>query len=66
VLVELNDADGARTANADIIAAIASLPRTTQDVRHIPSAEVPSDLDEIEAVADEAEVVDSGFVTDCR
>ena len=61
LLVELNDADGARTANADIIAAIASLPRTTQDVGHIPSAEVPSDLDEIEAVADEAAVVVPGL-----
>ncbi len=61
MLVELNVPDGACIPNAEIIAAIASLPRTTRDVGHIPSAEVPSDPDEIDVVVDEATDVISGF-----
>lgn len=54
LLVEMAMPDGMQTSNADLVAAISALPRTTQDVAHIPSADVPNDVDDIDSFMDEA------------
>ncbi|MBI5461642.1 MAG: Hpt domain-containing protein [Gammaproteobacteria bacterium] len=52
LLVELNAPEGVQTPYAELVEAIAALPRATQNVAHIPSAEVPSEQDDIEPTAE--------------